>query len=141
MVSLVDIVPQTRTVRVNGGSEIELRGLGVRQIASLLLRFPELRKLFASGAPALDFEAVAIAAPDAIGAIIAEAARQPDAADAIADAMPLDDCAECLNAVLDLTMPDGFAPFMEKLGRLLDSGAGLRSGRAAATNTPPPPSN
>jgi hypothetical protein len=141
MVSLIDIVPQTRTVRINGGSEVELRGLGVRQIAGLLLRFPELRKLFANGAPALDFEAVAIVAPDAIGNIIAEAARQPDAADNIADAMSLDDCAECMAAVIDLTMPDGFGPFMEKLGRLIDGGAGLRAGRAAATNTPPPPSS
>lgn len=140
MVSLIDIVPQTRTVRINGGSELELRGLGLRHIAGLLLRFPELRKLFADGAPALDFEAIITAAPDAIGSIIAEAAGQPQAADNVADAMSVDDCAECIAAVVALTMPDGLGPFMEKLGSLLDGG-GLRVGREAATTTPPPPSS
>ena len=144
MVSLVDIVPQRRTVRINGGSEVELRGLGLRQIASLLLRFPELRKLFATNAPGLDYEAVVIAAPDAIGSIIAEAAGQPDAADNIADALSLDDLAECLIAVRDLTMPDGVGPFMERLEKLvgaLPAASERRPGRAAATTTLPPPSN
>ena len=140
MVSLIDIVPQTRAVTINGGSEVELRGLGLRHIAGLLLRFPELRKLFADGAPALDFEAIITTAPDAIGSIIAEAAGQPEAADNIADAMSLDDCAECVGAVLALTMPDGLGPFMEKLGGLLGD-AGRLAGRAPATTTPPLPSS
>lgn len=140
MVSLIDIVPQRRTVRINGGSEVELRGLGLRHIAGLLLRFPELRKLFADGAPALDFEAIITTAPDAIGSIIAEAAGQPEAADNVADAMSVDDCAECVGAVLALTMPDGLGPFMEKLGGLLDGG-GLRVGKEAATTMPPRPSS
>ena len=140
MVSLVDIVPQRKTVRINGGSEVELRGLGLRQIGSLFLRFPELRKLFSASAPALDFEAMAMAAPDAIASIIAEAAGQPEAADNIAEAMSLDDCAACMSAVLDLTMPDGLGPFVEKVSRLLDAAA-HPSGRAAATSGPAQPSS
>ena len=138
MVSLVDIVPQRRTVRINGGSEVELRGLGLRQIASLLLRFPELRKLFATNAPAIDFETVVIAAPDAISAIIATAAGQPQAAGNV-DAMSIDDVLECLIAIRELTLPGGADPFAEKLGRLL--GVGVLDGRAADMNMPLPLSN
>jgi len=143
MVALTDIVPQRRIVTINGGTEVELRGLGLRQISSLLLRFPELRNLWSNGAPALDFETIVIAAPDAIGAIIAESAGQPDAADTIADALSLDDCAECLGAVLGLTMPDGLAPFMERLEKLFgaaDVSARL-AGKVPATTTQQPLSN
>jgi hypothetical protein len=94
LVSLIDIVPQTRTVQIAEG-ELVLRGLGLRQIANLLVRFPELRKLMAEGAPALDIDVLLGLAPDAIGTIVAEAAGQPEAAATIADALSLVDMAEC----------------------------------------------
>jgi hypothetical protein len=118
MVSLLDIVPQKRSVQIAAG-ELELRGLGLRQIADLLLRFPTLRNLFTQGEPeGITVEALLILAPDAVGAIIAEAAGQPDAAEAIADGFAIDDVAQCLIAVRDLTMPGGVAPFFERLRQL-----------------------
>jgi hypothetical protein len=136
MVSLVDIVPQKRSVQTSAG-ELELRGLGLRQIADLLLRFPSLRNLFVEGAPDLDVETLLVMAPDAIGAIIAEAAHQPDAVDAIADgALTLEELTDCLIAVRDLTMPHGAVPLLTGLALLLP-GAGL-SGRAPAMSSPPP---
>jgi len=111
MVSLIDIVPQTRTVQIAAG-EIELRGLALRHIADLLVRFPELRKFFAEGAPA---------------------------ADTIADALSLDDVADCLIAIRDLTMPNGPGPFMERIARLVGSAGGDQLGRGPDTNTPPRP--
>jgi hypothetical protein len=140
MVSLVDIVPQTRTVEIAGG-EIELRGLGLRQIADLLVRFPELRKLLVEGSPELDLDALFLAAPDAVGAIIAAAAGQPEAAGTIADVLPLEDVAECLVAVRDLTMPRGPGPLFDRLAHLVGGPALGLAGRAADTNAPPPPSN
>jgi hypothetical protein len=141
MVSLVDIVPQTRTVTIAGG-DIELRGLGLRQIAGLLVRFPELRKLLVEGAPELDLDALFLAAPDAVGAIIAAAAGQPEAAGTIADVLPLEDVAECLVAIRDLTMPRGPGPLFDRLAHLVGSDPALGlAGKAAATNAPPPPSN
>lgn len=139
MVSLVDIVPQTRTVELSIGP-VELHGLGLRHIADLLLRFPELRKLWIDGAPALNIDVLIAAAPDAVGAIIAIAASQPEAAETIGDTLSLDDAAECLIAIRELTMPGGVNPFVERLGRLLGADDAL-SGRAAATSTPPPPNN
>ena len=138
MVSLIDIVPQTRTVQIAAG-EIELRGLALRHIADLLVRFPELRKFFAEGAPAVDADTLLALAPEAIGAIIAHAAGQPDAADTIADALSLDDVADCLIAIRDLTMPNGPGPFMERIARLVGSAGGDQLGRGPDTNTPPRP--
>jgi hypothetical protein len=147
MVSLVDIVPQTRVVDIAGG-ELQLRGLGLRHIADLLVRYPELRKLWVNGAPAADIETLIEAAPGAIGSIIATAADQPEAADHIADALSLEDVAECLIAIRELTMPGGANPFAGKLARLLgaeqeaeDQDDSHQSGRAADTNMPLSPSS
>jgi len=141
MVSLVDIVPQTKTVRIAAG-DLELRGLGLRHVADLLVRFPELRKLFVEGAPALDVDALIEMAPEAVAAIIAEAAEQPEAAPQIAEAMALDDMVDCLLAVRDLTMPNGTAPFMERLLKLIGAGgAADQPGRDQDMNSPPPPSS
>lgn len=141
MVSLVDIVPQVRTVEIAGGP-LELRGLGLRQIADLFVRFPEFRKMFAEGAPSADIDELMAQAPDAIGAIIAIAAGQPGAEQQVVEAMSLEDIADCLIAVRDLTMPNGPAPFYARLERLLGSGgSGARNGRAADMTAPQVPSN
>ena len=141
MVSLVDIVPQTKTVQIAAG-DLELRGLGLRHVADLLVRFPELRKLFVQGAPALDVDALIETAPEAVAVIIAEAAEQPEAAPQIAEAMALDDMVECLLAVRELTFLNGTAPFMERLRKLSGAGgAADQPGREADTSSPPPPSN
>ena len=139
MVSLVDIVPQTREVATAHGT-LTLRGLGLRHIADLFLRFPEIRKFFSGNAPEIDVAVLIVEMPDAIGAIIAEAAGQPEAAERIADALSPDDAAACLLAVQELTMP---APFFERLAALLgNSGRGARpNGRAADMPTPQQPSS
>ena len=137
MVSLVDIVPQTRTVQIGVG-DLVLHGLGLRQIAELLLRFPHLRNLITANAPELSPETLLITAPDAIGAIIAEAAHQPEATDTIADSLAIDDIVECLLAVLDLTLPNGPVPFIARLTKLL-GGVVSPSGGAPDTNSPPLP--
>jgi hypothetical protein len=136
MVSLVDIVPQARSVPINGG-DLVLRGLGLRQIANLLLRFPSLRNLLTEGAPELDVETLLLMAPEAIGAIIAEAADQPDAAATIPDTMSIEDVAACLLMIRDLTMPGGPAPFFALVARLINAAA--PSGRVPDTTSPPMP--
>jgi hypothetical protein len=140
MVSLIDIVPQTRTVQIQGG-ELEIRGLGLRQIADLLLRFPSLCQLLFQGAPAeLDIiDALLISAPDAIAAIIAAAAGQPNAADALADgALSIEDLAECLVVVRDLTIPNGAVPLLDSLTRLLGTRV-ASPGAEPVTSSPPQP--
>ena len=138
MVSLVDIVPQTRTVRIAAG-DLELRGLGLRQIADLFLQFPNLRNLTTEGAPEIAVAELIIQGPDAIAGIIASAADQPEAAEPIANGiLSPDDIVICLTAIRDLTFPRGVRPLLESIEALV--GAAL-SGRARDTNVPPPPSN
>ncbi len=139
MVSLADIVPQTRAVDTAHGT-IELHGLGLRHIADLFLRFPEIRKFFARNAPEIDVAVLLTEMPDAIGAIIAEAAGQPEAAERIADALSPNDAAACLLAVQELTMP---APFFARLASLLGNNgvADRPNGKAADMSSPPPPSS
>jgi hypothetical protein len=138
MVSLVDIIPQRRTVELSVGS-LELRGLGLRHIADLLLLHPELRGVYVAGSLSLDVDNLLAVAPSAVGSIIAWSANQPEAVDAIIDALTLDDLAECLIAIRDLTMPAGVDPFVERLARLLGKADAL-AGRAPGTSTPPLPS-
>lgn len=143
MVSLVDIVPQTRTVRVAGG-DLVLRGLGLRQIAALLLQFPSLRNLITDGAPAIDFTELVALAPDAIATIIADAAGQPNAVDAIADgALTPDEVLDCLTAIQQITFPGGVRPLLERLGLFNPAGdvGPVPAGKDPATNTPQPPNN
>jgi hypothetical protein len=138
MVSLVDIVPQKRTVQIAAG-ELELRGLGLRQIADLFLQFPALRNLFVEGAPEVSFAELIVQMPDAIGTIIAEAAGQPEAAETIVNGggLAADELLDCLLAVRDLTFPRGVAPLLARLPALL--GGGGPSGRDQDTSAPPEP--
>jgi hypothetical protein len=146
MVSLVDIVPQKRVVQIAAG-ELELRGLGLRQIAELFLIFPSLRNLSVANAPEVTAVDVIAWAPDAIGTIIAWAADQPEAAGKIVDigsGIAADEAFECLQVIYELTFPRGINPFLERIVPLLGllfgstSGNGLDpSGGDQAMNMPP----
>jgi hypothetical protein len=81
VVALVDIVPQTRTVPIAGGQvELRARSAPDRRSDDTLSRPASLDP---EGRAAFGIDALLLAAPDAVGAIIAEAARQPETADAI----------------------------------------------------------
>jgi len=141
MVSLVDIVPQTRTVQIAGG-ELVLRGLGLRQIATLLLQFPSLRNIITQGAPSIDFTELLAIAPDAIATIIAEAAGQPDAVDAIVGGnLSPDEVLDCLTAIQEITFPKGVVPLLVRLGLFRPVVERVPAGKDLDTNTPLPPNN
>jgi hypothetical protein len=137
LVSLVDIVPQTRTVQIAAGG-LELRGLGLRQIADLFLTFPTLRNMYVAGAPEVTAAELIMQAPDAVGTIIAEAAGQPEAVAAIAagNALSMDEEIDCLEVIRDLTFPRGVDPLLKRLAALL---AGHPSGRVPAMSAQPLP--
>jgi hypothetical protein len=140
MVSLVDIVPQKRTVQLAAG-ELELRGLGLRQIADLFLQYPVLRNLFVEGSPEVGLAELIVQMPDAVGTIIAEAAGQPEAAETIVNGggLAADEVLDCLLVVRELTFPRGVGPLMERLMALLGSTVAGPSGRAQDTSAPPAP--
>jgi hypothetical protein len=140
MVSLVDIVPQKRTVQIAAG-ELELRGLGLRQIADLFLQYPVLRNLFVEGSPEVGLAELIVQMPDAVGTIIAEAAGQPEAAETIVNggALTADELLDCLLVIRELTFPRGVGPLMERLTALLGGNVAGQSGRALDTNAPREP--
>jgi hypothetical protein len=143
MVSLVDIVPQKRTVQLAAG-ELELRGLGLRQIADLFLSFPSLRNVFTEDAPAISAAEIIIGAPDAIGTIIALSAGQPEAAEKIVDVgggLTPDEVCDCLEAIYDLTFPRGVTPFLVRLAPFLGLVADAPSGKDLDMSVPKGPSN
>jgi hypothetical protein len=143
MVSLVDIVPQKRSVQIAAG-ELELRGLGLRQIADLFVQFLTLRNLFTEGTPDVSIAELIVQAPDAIATIIGTAADQPEAIGNIADgALTPDEIIDCLEVIHALTFPRGVGPLFERM-KALAAGAGLGladPGKAQDTNAPSSPSS
>jgi hypothetical protein len=98
-----------------------------------------LRNLITEGAPELDTETLLLMGPEAIGAIIAEAANEPDAAETIPQNLSVDDVITCLLAVRDLTMPNGPVPFFLRITQLIRGSGTDPSGRAPAMTSQPVP--
>ena len=139
MVGLVDIAPITSSVSIRG-KDISITGVSARGIASLLARFPELRALMTGREVAL--EDLLKLGGDVIAAIIATGTGAPGDVDAekAADNLTLEEQADLLGAIVELTMPRGLGPLVEKLSRL-----GLLAGGGAsvmqATTSPLPSKN
>ena len=139
MVGLVDIAPVTSTILVRG-QNIMITGVSARGIALLLARYPELRAAMTGREVALD--ALLRLGGDVIAAIIAAGTGAPGNAQAetAADNLTLEEQADLLGAIVELTMPRGLSPLVEKLSRL-----GLLAGGGAsvmqATTSPLPSKN
>ena len=135
MVGLVDIAPVTSTILVRG-QDITITGVSARGIALLLARFPELRAVMTGREVALD-ELLKLGG-DVIAAIIASGTGAPGNARAenAADNLTLEEQADLLAAIVELTMPRGLGPLVEKLSRL-GLLAGSASGMQAATSPLP----
>lgn len=137
MVGLVDIAPVTSTVLVRG-QEVTVTGVSARGIALLLARFPELRALMTGREVALD-ELLKLGG-DVVAAIIAAGTGTPgDAqAEAAADNLTLEEQADLIAAIVELTMPRGLGPLVDRLSRLgLLAASG---GSATQVTTSPSPS-
>lgn len=142
MVGLLDLAPSTRTVRAGGG-DVAVYGVSAKGIAALLVQFPQLKTLFTGGKLAVDPESIASVAPDAVSAIIAAGCGYPGDAKAIkaAEQLPVGEQAKLLDAIVDLTMPDGPRPFVEALTALmakLNFGDQEDHGKAPASNSQSP---
>ncbi|WP_291207084.1 hypothetical protein [Hyphomonas sp.] len=117
MVGLIDIAPLTKTVTIRDVA-VEVSGVSARGIAQLLARFPELRALVTGREVAI--ENLLTLGGDVVAAIIAAGTGIPGdtAAEQAADRLSIDEQADLLVAVIELTMPRGLGPFVEKLSRL-----------------------
>lgn len=130
-VSLLDIAPATADVPLGDGRAITVHGITAAEAARLLRRFPALLGMLDADTGELDLFDLG---PAFVAAAIAAAVHQPGAEyEAAAAALPLHQQAEILGAVMQLTMPQGLVPFVERLSGLAGDAATL-----AALGSPSP---
>ena len=136
MVGLVDIAPVTSTILVRG-QDITITGVSARGIALLLARFPELRAVITGREVAMD-DLLKLGG-DVIAAIIAAGTGSPGDNDAeqAADNLTLEEQADLLASIVELTMPRGLGPLVEKLSRLGLLAGGSASAMQATTSLQP----
>jgi hypothetical protein len=95
-----------------------------------------LKDAFVGGKLQFDADSIVAVAPEAIAAIIAAGCGYPGLIKAIERAakLPVGTQAALLDAIIELTMPDGVGPFVEALTKTMDrlNSAGL--GKAPVTN-------
>ncbi len=118
MVGLIEIAPRVKTVDVQGAS-VAVSGISAKGVAHLLGRFPELRMLMTG--QTVEAEKLMAMGGDAVAAIIAAGSGYPgdDKAEDIAGSLSVDAQADLLAAILRLTLPTGFGPFVDKLTALV----------------------
>jgi hypothetical protein len=133
MASILDIVPHTETVSIEG-TDIIVRGVGIDAIARALSIAPELADVMKpGGTQRLDASSLLIAAPMAIHIIIAEAAGTPDEATIKAvGCLPFWAQVDLVEAIIRLSFPDGIIPFVARLTGLLGDAPGARRNGAAS---------
>lgn len=117
MVGLIEIAPLTETVEIERiGAKVTAGCLQASALGSLLWRFPELRKMWATGQ--WEVEQLLAMSDDVLNAVIAAGIQEIDEANAAH--LALDEKAELLGAIQRMTMPRGPRPFVETLTRLLN---------------------
>lgn len=117
MVSLLDIAPATAKVPLDGGDEIEVRGLSSQGIISLMQRFPVLLGLIGGVVPE-DIGQLLGAVPEAVASVIAIGCGYPAGnaeAEEKAAGLPAHLQADLLVSIMKQTMPAGLRPFVERL--------------------------
>ncbi len=140
-----DIAVVTKKVTLADGTQIEVRKLSLRQIAGLLHQFPALGDL-ANGKSVAATD-IAVAAPEAIGAIIAAGVGKPNDAETLAeidDKVDVYDQITLLEGIADITLPGGVGPLMERLARIgvaLGAKSTAEPGTAEASKTDSPNSS
>jgi hypothetical protein len=137
MVGLIDIAPRVETINVQGAA-VAVHGVSAKGVAHLLGRFPELRMLMTG--QSVEADRLMEMGGDAVAAIIAAGCGYPgdDKAEGVAASLSVDAQADLVAAILRLTLPSGFGPFVDKLtalGHVLDAAP---SASAQASNSPAP---
>lgn len=142
MVGLVDIAPAVERVTIRGEA-VEVFGVSAGGVASLLARFPDLRRMFSGRDVPVD-QLLAMGG-EIVNAIIAAGTGAPgdEAAEAAAGRLSIDEQADLLAAIARATLPKGVGPFVEKLtalgGAVGVEDVGAPSPTVPDTRSPRPP--
>ena len=145
MVSLVDIVDVKKTATIRG-KDIEVEGINAEKLGLLINAFPELRLVFGGRAADLTPQDIVSMGPKIVAAIIASGTGSPGdaAAEAAAAKLTIGEQMTLLTAIFEVTFPDGFGPFVEKLRSLGfidqdDAPGGFGWGPGTNSQRPPKP--
>lgn len=139
MPGLLDIAAAPARVVVRN-TEVDVFGVSAEGIAYLMSNFPEIKDMIAGKEVSLDPETLMAKAPRALAAIIAAGTGQAGnaQAEAVAASLSVDEQAELLSKILELTFPRGIGPFAQAIQRLAGTiGAGSDAGTKAQASTSP----
>lgn len=120
MASILDISPLKGTITLRG-KDHEVPGIGAEGIVYLLQRFPVLRAvLMNKELQDLTPDALVALAPEAINAVIAVGLGHINSpqSETSAGNLALDEKLACLEKIMEVTLPNGIAPFVEMLNRV-----------------------
>lgn len=129
MPGLLDVVALKRSVNVNG-TAVAVPGISAYGIAVLLDRFPDLRRVLTGQKVDMNAAWLMENVPDAVAAVIAAGTGYPGEAEAeaIAASLSLEPQTELIEAIMEVTLPKGVGPFVERLKAMAEKvGVGLTS--------------
>lgn len=140
-ISLLDIAPSTATVEVQPGKHVNVFGVSAEGIAALFVDFPALQKIFAGEKMERPpFAELVKTVPEALAAVIAAGTGTPGNKDAITAArrLPVQTQLELLDKIAELTMPQGFGPFVDALNAFVSKMDFDGQNMAPVTKSPSP---
>ena len=115
-IRLEDLAPRKESVKISGNRALEVAPLGVGDIASLFIAFPDLAQAMSGK---MDAKALAKTVPSAIPSIIATGAGMPgDSGEKLARSLNPADQLMILTGIINTTFPEGMGPFLEALEAL-----------------------
>jgi hypothetical protein len=132
MVSLPDVVPRKdKFVTLSSGLSLPVPGVDVTSLAAMLDHFPLVRRPLNGDAEDLTMEALIALAPDAVNMLIAAGTGERNTAPeyvAAAAGLSLGDKVLIMEALVEVTLPQGIAPFVESLTKMVGAAGGGVSG-------------
>lgn len=135
MVSLTDISPVGKPMPIDATQSVDCFGVSAAGIAMLIGRFPEISDLLMGQAPKdITLARILEVAPGAVAVIIAAGTGAPGDAKAeeVASSFPLELQYNLLEAIVDLTMPSGIGPFIDRLTQTVIVANGFVAGMQGA---------
>lgn len=135
MVSLLDIAEQYETVAING-NPIKCYGISAKGIVQLIVQYPEMKKLLSGQSIDFSLDTIAKIAPNAVASIIAMGTHN-EGQEEVAANLPFEYQYDLIAAIINMTMPGGAGPFVDRLTKMFGQVSGFAEGiQTPATISP-----
>jgi hypothetical protein len=128
---LIDLVPITSTVQVNG-ADFVLYPITIAQFGGLMAAYPDLISAISTSG---SMGQLVIHLPQVVPALICASLRQPEALGAASN-LPLELQIEFLDKISEISIPSGVRPLMEMLARIVTGRPGIPGNRSGMQSLP-----